>query len=408
MDRWLERALLAALLGYGVAALAPGPYAVAIDGLVSLALLAPDWFPRWAACIAGGAAVAEVWEPRARYLVLAAWAIGLLRSRTWSLALWLLSIGLFVPESQAYVLPVWIGFVAEAVFLRARPFEPYGRLARWRHPSWMGRPFDALANSRLFGALLEPLPEVTMRSDITDVVYVNYLVPAETVLPLVPPGLELQRLGPNGKYALFTFLTYRHGHFGFAFLGPFRRLLPSPVQTNWRIHVTDPRTKHRGIYFLTNAITSTVPALAARLTTEGMPMHVLAFGDVRREADGALAVRLDPGGGSAPDAEIALRPLPGPPVLSGPWAECWPDYRSFLAYCVPQDRAMSSQPLRGRVSRQEIDLGIPLDICAPVAGTVKSRAAAQIAAEAEPLCFYVPKVSFTFSVEAHDALGQNQ
>ena len=43
-----------------------------------------------------------------------------------------------------------------------------------------------------------------------------------------------------------------------------------------------------------------------------------------------------------------------------------------------------------------------------MAGTVKSRAAAQIAAEAEPLCFYAPKVSFTFSVEAHDALGQNQ
>ena len=32
--------------------------------------------------------------------------------------------------------------------------------------------------------------------------------------------------------------------------------------------------------------------LAVRLTTEGMPMHVPAFGDVRREADGAFVVRL--------------------------------------------------------------------------------------------------------------------
>ena len=406
-DRWLERALLGALLAAGIAALVPGlrAYAFAIDLLLALALWPVAWFPRWAACVALGAALAEIGEPRARYFVFAAWAIGLWRARAWSGMLWLLSIGLFVPPAVPYVLPVWLGFAAEAVLRRPRPFEAYGRLARWRHPSWLGRPFDALANSRLFGALLEPLPEVTMRSDITDVVYVNYLVPAEAASALVPPGLELQRLGPNGKYALFTFLTYRHGHFGFAFLGPLRRWLPSPVQTNWRIHVTDPRTKHQGIYFLTNAITSTLPALAARLTTEGMPMHVLARGEVSRADDGALAITLDPGGGSAPDAEIALRPLAEPPVLAGAWAECWPDFRAFLAYCVPQDRAMSSQPLRGRISRQEIDLGIPLDVCAPLGGTVKSRAAAAIAPGAEPICFYVPSVTFTFSVEAHDAIS---
>lgn len=405
-DRWLERGLLLAIVAAIVHAIVPGPWGIAIDVLVTLALLPVRWFSRLLACIALGAAAAEAWEPRARYFVFAAWGIGFFRARTWSWALWLGTMGLFVPQAQRFVLPVWLAFVAEAVLLRARPFEAYGRLARWRHPSWLGRPFDALANSRLFGALLEPVPEVTMRSDIRDVVYVNYLVLAETAAALVPPGLELQRLGPNGKYALFTFLTYQHGHFGFAFLGPLRRFLPSPVQTNWRIHVTDPRTKHQGIYFLTNAITSTVPALAARLTTEGMPMHVLQRGLVKREGD-AIAITLDPGRGSAPDAEIRLQ-RSETPTLSGAWAECWPDYRAFLAYCVPQDRAMSSQPLRGRISRQEIDLGIPLDSCAPLAGTVKSRAADAIAHASEPICFYVPSVSFTFSVEAHDRAGQNQ
>ena len=29
----------------------------------------------------------------------------------------------------------------------------------------------------------------------------------------MPSGLELQRLGPGGRHALFTFLTFRHGHF---------------------------------------------------------------------------------------------------------------------------------------------------------------------------------------------------
>jgi hypothetical protein len=94
--------------------------------------------------------------------------------------------------------------------------------------------------------LLEPLPVPEMRSDITGVVYVNYLVEAARLAPLVPEGLALQRLGPQGRYALLTFLTYRHGHFGFTFLGPLRRLLPALVQTNWRVHVRDPRTGREG------------------------------------------------------------------------------------------------------------------------------------------------------------------
>ncbi len=300
-------------------------------------------------------------------------------------------------------LQVWLGLVTEQVLRRARPDERFGRLAPWRFPrrGIVGRAVDAFANSRLFGALLEPLPELEMRSDIRDVVYVNYLVPSAEVEPLVPPGLELQRLGPNGEWALFTFLTYRHGHFGFAFLGPLRRLLPSPVQTNWRIHVRDPETGHLGITFLTNAVTHAAPALAARMTTEGMPMHVLERGEVTRSTDGAVRVTLDPGEGSAPDAEVVLRPSEAP-ELRGAWAECFGDFRGFLAYCVPQDRAMSSQPLRGRVSRQEIDLGIPLEACEPMAGTVRSEAARAIVGDAAPICFRVAEVSFRFSLEAHD------
>jgi hypothetical protein len=262
------------------------------------------------------------------------------------------------------------------------------------------RVLDAIANSRLLGALLEPIPELEMRSDIREVVYVSYLVPAEDAERLVPPGLELQRLGPNGEHALFTFLTYQHGHFGFALMGPLRRLMPSPVQTNWRIHVRDPRTGREGITFLTNAITHAGLALAARLTTEGMPMHVLRRAEITAE-DGGVRVSLDPGDGSAPDAEIALRPCEAP-ALTGAWAECWKDFRAFLAYCVPQDRAMSSQPLRNRISRQEIDLGIPVEACVPMAGSVASRMARALVGDAEPICFRVPSVRFTFAIEAHD------
>lgn len=360
------------------------------------------------------------------------WTYCFARAGTWSRALSILSVPLWLTMLAAVTSPIlpaayrpsptvvstlngagfmmlqlWLGLVAEKVLFRARPDEPFGRLARWRHPgsSPLARVADGFANSRFFGALLEPLPELPMRSDITDVIYVNYLIPADEARRLVPPGLELERVGPNGEWALFTFLTYRHGNFGFAFLGPLRKLLPSPVQTNWRIHVRDPLSGHRGITFVTNAVTHALPALAARLTTEGMPMHVLRRGEITRAESGEVRVLLDPGDGSAPDAEITLKPRAAPPVLEGPWAACFQDFRGLLAYCVPQDRAMSSQPLRSRISRQEIDLGIPLDVCEPLEGTVVSRAALAIVRSGEPICFRVPSVRFEFAIEAHDRMA---
>jgi len=305
------------------------------------------------------------------------------------------------------LLEVWLCAVAERVLRRARPETRTGVHAPWRHPSpgLLGRAVDALAGSRLARALCAPLPIVSFASDITDVVYVNYLVPAGRLAPLVPTGLELQRLGPGGAHALFTFLTYRHGHFGPRLLGPLRRLFPSPAQTNWRLYVRDPRSGREGVHFVTNAIGATVLALGARLMSEWMPMHVLARGAVERAPGGAIRVTLDPGRGSAPDATLVLRPRPVPAgPLPPPWSACFDGWRAFLAYAVPQDRAMATQPWQGTLSRQEIDLGISLDACEPLEGDVRSAAAQAIVGDAAPLCFRVQAVAFRFIGETLDPL----
>ncbi|MEO8706202.1 MAG: DUF2071 domain-containing protein [Kofleriaceae bacterium] len=424
--RWLPRVPAYAVLVLTAIAVVPDQYAQAlwITRGVELAQTDPEAYLAFERAVFP---LTAGWGALCYTLAALGWTWCFARAGTWSRALTILSVTVWptmlvaviaplLPEAQrpsaGFVsvanglgflqLQIWLALVTEQVLRRARPDDTHGRLARWRHPgrgpiAWLA---DTLANSRLAGAMLEPIPEFTMRSDITDVVYVNYLVPAEAAARFVPAGLELQRLGPDGRYALFTFLTYRHGHFGFAFLGPARKLCPSPLQTNWRIHVRNPRSGHAGIYFITNAITHAPHALVARLTAEGMPMHVLARGTLTREA-GALRIALEPGTGSAPDAVLELRPSE-PPAWTGAWAECFASYRAFLEYCVPQDRALSSQPLRGRISRHEIDLGIPVDACAPLAGTVTSAAARAIAGDAEPLCFHVPSVRFTFSLEAHD------
>lgn len=304
------------------------------------------------------------------------------------------------------LLLAWMAVTTERVLRVHRTERAWGRLAVWRHPSRgvIGRVANVIANSRLVSALVEPLPIAAMVSDIREVVYVNYLVEAEKVLGMVPEGLELQRLGDGGRWALLSFLTYRHGHFGFRFMGPLRRLTPSSVQTNWRVHVRDPRTGVVGITFITNAIDHTFQALAARLFTEGMPMHVLARAALDCDATtGSVHVELDPGEGTAPRATLDLKPCEAP-VFEEEWAECFKDFRGFLEYCVPQNRAMSAEPWLARVTRHEIQLPIALADCQPIGGDVRSSTVEAIVGGAQPVCFRVAGLRFVFEEEIHDPL----
>lgn len=299
-------------------------------------------------------------------------------------------------------LMAWLFLVLERVARLARPDAAHGRWAPWRAPSaarFHGL-LDAVANSRALRRVLGLLPVPEFRSDIREVVYVSYLVPAARLEGLVPPGLELQRLGPDGAWALFTFLTYRHGAFGPRLAGPLRGLFGSPVQTNWRTYVRDPRTGREGIYFVTNAVTTRLHALGGRLMSEA-PMHLLARGEVTRDDAGRVRVAVDPGDGSGPDADLDLAPAPAF-ALPDAWRACFADARAMLAYCVPQDRAMTTEPWRPCTTREEIDLGIPLDACEPLAGTVRSRAAEAVVGDAPAVCFRVARVAFRLRGEERD------
>jgi hypothetical protein len=362
----------------------------------------------WSWCFS----VAGTWSRNLTTLSLFAWSILAVGSAGLLLPEELRPNAMMVGASNGIGLTLllfWLAAVAEQVLRRARPDAKHGRLAPWRHP-WpglAGRLLEGLANSRLLRAYCEWLPPFVFLSDITDVIYVNYLVEADCLEPFVPAELELQRLGRAGRYALFTHLTYRRGHFGPRALGPLRRLLPSPIHSNWRIYVVDPHTGLRGVYFVTNAIASTPHALAARLLCEGEPMHPLRRAVVQVgergcvSAPSAIRVLLDPGEGSAPDLEAEFRP--GDAVLPGaPWSECFDGYLAFLTYCVPQDRAFSSQPWYGRITRQEIAMRIPLESCEPLTGDVRSHVAAAYIGDAEPLCFRVGRVAFCFEREEYD------
>lgn len=142
-------------------------------------------------------------------------------------------------------------------------------------------------------------------------------------------------------------------------------------------------------------------ALATRMLSEGMPMHVLHKAELRTTENGTFHLCLDPGPGSAPNAEAVLHLARERPT-QGPWSACFESYQAMLAYCVPQDRALSSQPWYGRITRQEIQLDIQLDECKPLEGEVRSYAAEAIVGDAIPFCFCVARVCFRFEREVYD------
>ncbi len=301
------------------------------------------------------------------------------------------------------LLVVWLAWVSERVFRRCRANTDWGERAVWRAPrrGAIGAMLGLLANSRFAKGVCGWLPLFPFASDITDLVHASWLVPAERLLPLVPEGLELARPAPGGTHAVVSCLTFRHGHFGPVIAGPLRRLFPSPIQTNWRVHVRDRRTGHAGIAFFAQGISNLSNGLGARLMSEGMPMHRFAVATLERGTDGSIRLALGPGAGSAPDA--VAEASPGPRELPEDWRAVFATYDQALDYLVSIDRALSTQPELRRTTRQEIQLGLGPADCEALEGRFESRMLGPIVGDARPLMFRVARVGFRFTGQSHDA-----
>lgn len=134
----------------------------------------------------------------------------------------------------------------------------------FKHPrnGFFGRTFTRLANSTKIAAVRRAvtsrLPFPVLKSDVRDVVYMNWMVDTEHVKRWVPRGLELW--SSNGLTP-FTILTYRHGNFGPSALGPIRRLSGSPIQSNWRLYLQksdETEFPERTVLFVKNIMNSSL------------------------------------------------------------------------------------------------------------------------------------------------------
>ena len=266
---------------------------------------------------------------------------------------------------------------------------------RYRHPhnSWLGRAAAGLANSpalaRLRRGIMSHLPFLKLESDVRDVVYLTWLIDAAAAEKLIPAGVSLWQC--EGK-TLFTVLTYRHGHFGPAFLGPLRRLFPSPLQSNWRFYLgPDEGT----VFFVKNVMNSFVHALGTRLFSDVLQTHLAA--EFTHSGDGGRFESLiSPGQGSSPSLGCVAE-LDGGRQLPANFSGLFDDWDHAVKFLAIQHKAIA---LDGRGSRQaESEISLPIDL----AQVMPLRASAEqvycslldhLKPLGAPFCFMVPSVKF--------------
>ena len=286
--------------------------------------------------------------------------------------------------------------------------SPFLRLSRknsqlqdntYRHPraGWPGRLLAALANCTRFAAvrqaILSRLPFLPLHSDVRDVVYVSWLVDAQAAQQLLPAGVSLWQR--DGKTP-FTVLTYRHGHFGPALLGPLRRLLPSPLQSNWRLYLdhTPPGAPDVPcVYFLKNIMDSLPHALGTRLFSDILPTH-LADGMTLDVSATQARCSIAPGAGSAPALDIQAE-FAASQALDADWQPLFGNWRDAVAFLACQDAAIAPVPRNGKLVFGEIHLPVDLDqVQALATAHADCGLLGQLPPVSPPFAFLVPKVPF--------------
>jgi hypothetical protein len=274
----------------------------------------------------------------------------------------------------------------------AHPSQDSGLHAfKWPHVGWWGRWVANVVNEPGLRDLCRSLPFFPMRSDVRDVVYLNWMVPIDRVAEWLPDPLKLKRFG---DFTPVTVLTYTHGWFGPSWLGSLRRFFPSPHQSNWRLYLDTGHDSSGSIYFFQAVIGSPVMAVVARLLSDALPVHLPAT-MIHERSGAALRSRFTPGQGSAPDLDVVVC-VNQTPALPAVFADHFDGFAHAVRYLVDQNGAAAILSRLGSTVYNAIE--IPIDISAVQACAVErfhSDWLNAVVGDLPVFAFVVPTVPFS-------------
>lgn len=275
------------------------------------------------------------------------------------------------------------------------------RTNRYKHPRLGigGKLVESIVNSetlaRLRRTVLLHLPFLKLSSDVKDVVYLTWLVPVHLCEDFVPRGVKLwQRNGLTP----FTVLSYQHTHFGPSFLGPIRRLFPSPLQSNWRLYldrVPEGVKPVRTVLFLKNIISSLPYLMATRIFSDALPTHLPAK-FVHCRNDDLVRTEIIPGWGSSPALSAVVRCTQNE-SLDTQFASLFGSWAAAVEFLVHQEAAIARVENADSLAFAEIRLPIDMSQVLPVEPIGEQPMCSILPAlkpVSGPFCFLVKSVPF--------------
>ena len=257
--------------------------------------------------------------------------------------------------------------------------------------------------------MLRKLPFLQLRSEVKDVVYLNWILDKDRVKHFVPDALKMNgyRLSsvPNHDHlTMFTILSYQHGHFGPRFLPPNARQLlglPCPFQSNWRLYVTqDAEQQQTGdVYFMKSMINNYFHLFCARLLSDTLPAHLPDEMQHCYNSNSSIETRVKSDhGNSCPDLSTMVsieREFDLPGVFGRAFES---NVDKALDWIIHQNAAVCYTRANG-IRRGLIDLQSTEPILPAKLTSLQSQwldgAFSQTLHQTEPFCFVCPQIQFT-------------
>lgn len=265
-------------------------------------------------------------------------------------------------------------------------------------PGILGATLSAIANSRLLGsvrrAILSHLPFVRLESDVRDIVYLNWVVPSELVRAHIPRGVQILEVGGA---TILTTLTYSHGGFGPSIFGRLRRFFPSPLQSNWRLYVSEASSgvgAAKKVLFLKNIFNSIIYAVGTRVFSDALPSHMAP--DFKHHKQGNHYItEIKAGQGSAPELSCITEGAEAK-ELPSEFQRFFASWEEAIEYLCIQDSAICGVPGINRIAQAGIDLPIDTSLVVPLKAVDYTAGAylESLGADSIPFCFAVPRVKF--------------
>ncbi len=224
--------------------------------------------------------------------------------------------------------------------------KSYQNPFRYPRKSLTGNLLNKLLNNIFFIKLKRVLfyafSKTTLTSNVTNVVYLNWLIPFEKIEHLVPPHVQLKIYG---EQVLFTILTYKHGKFGPAFLKPFKKIMGSPLQSNWRFYIennNDFGMQEPAIFFIRNCIDDRAYAIGSRVCSNILLTDLPNTFEHRLEKD-CYTTHIQPGLSNAPDLFVRVKHTDAAAVPEK-FKTLFPDTQALIRLLCEQEFAVAAQP----------------------------------------------------------------